>query len=97
MVLPTPATPITTTVSSVANAKTMNAKTKARSTGRKKTDRKIPTPRTVFCTSRASANAVQTATMIVAVGAGLVAVLPDSQPMRTFVEPSGATTEENPY
>ena len=28
-----------------------------KTTGRKKTDRKIPTPRTVFCTSRASASA----------------------------------------
>ena len=34
--------------------------------------------------------ALQTSTIIVAVGVGLVAALPDLQPMRTLLEPSGA-------
>ncbi len=34
--------------------------------------------------------ALQTSTMVFALGLGLVAALPDSQPMRTLVEPSGA-------
>ena len=34
--------------------------------------------------------ALQTSTMILAVGLGLVAALPDCQPMRTLLEPSGA-------
>ncbi len=37
-----------------------------------------------------TAIALQTAIMIVAAGAGLVAALPDSQPMRTLVEPGAA-------
>jgi signal transduction histidine kinase/CheY-like chemotaxis protein len=37
-----------------------------------------------------TAIALQTATMIAVAGAGLVAALPDSQPMRTLVEPSAA-------
>ncbi len=44
----------------------------------------------LYAVARFTAIALQTATMIVAVGLGLVAVLPDSQPMRTFLEPGGA-------
>ncbi len=44
----------------------------------------------LYAVARFTAIALQTATMIVAVGIGLVAMLPDSQPMRTLAEPSGA-------
>ncbi|HYC31330.1 MAG TPA: ATP-binding protein [Gemmatimonadales bacterium] len=44
----------------------------------------------LYAVARFTGIALQTATMIVAVGIGLVAALPESQPMRTFLEPSGA-------
>ena len=44
----------------------------------------------LYAVARFTAIALVTATMIVALGIGLVAALPDSQPMRTFLEPSGA-------
>ncbi|HWB41852.1 MAG TPA: PAS domain S-box protein, partial [Gemmatimonadales bacterium] len=44
----------------------------------------------LYTVARATAIALQTATMIVALGVGLMAALPDSQPMRTLLEPSGA-------
>ena len=44
----------------------------------------------LYAVARVTAIALQTATMIVAAGIGLVAVLPDSQPMRTLQEPSAA-------
>jgi PAS domain S-box-containing protein len=44
----------------------------------------------LYAVARFTAIALQTATMMVAVGIGLVAALPDSQPMRTFLERSGA-------
>jgi signal transduction histidine kinase/CheY-like chemotaxis protein len=44
----------------------------------------------LYAVARLTAIALQTATMVLALGAGLVAALPDSQPMRTLVERSGA-------
>ena len=44
----------------------------------------------LYTLARATAIALQTATMILALGLGLVAALRDSQPMRTLLEPSGA-------
>ena len=44
----------------------------------------------LYAVARYTAIALQTATMIVALGIGLPAALPDSQPMRTFLEPSGS-------
>jgi PAS domain S-box-containing protein len=44
----------------------------------------------LYAIARLTAIALQTATMIVAVGAGLVTALPDRQPMRTLLERSGA-------
>ena len=44
----------------------------------------------LYAVARRTAIALQTATMIVAVGAGLVAALPDTQPMRTLREHSAA-------
>ena len=44
----------------------------------------------LYAVARFTAIALQTATMIIAVGIGLVAVHPDSQPMRTFLDTGGA-------
>ena len=46
----------------------------------------------LYAVARVTAIALQTATMLVALGIGLVAVLPETEPMRTLLEPTAAGT-----